>query len=81
MNPIKDMDFSLSYFALFADQNTPTRPLNQAFGFPAAATPFSNNGNFRGHYLQSIIKYKFTKHLSGLLLGEFSSRATTTPAM
>ena len=70
VNPLKDMNFSLSYYALFADQNTPTRQLNQAFGFPAAATPFSNNGDFRGHYLQSIIKYQFTKHLSGLLLGE-----------
>jgi hypothetical protein len=64
------MDFSLSYYALFADVDTPTRPLNQAFGLPAADTPFSNNGNFRGHYLQSILKYKFTKHLSGLLMGE-----------
>jgi len=70
VNPIKAMDFSLSYYALFADVDTPTRPLNQAFGLPAADTPFSNNGNFRGHYLQSILKYKFTKHLSGLLMGE-----------
>jgi len=70
VNPIKDMDFSLSYYALFADQDVPTRPLNQAFGLPAAATPFSNNGDFRGHYLQSILKYKFTKRLSGLLMGE-----------
>jgi len=70
LNPIKDMDFSLSYYALLADQDVPTRPLNQAFGLPATATPFSNDGNFRGHYLQAVLKYKFTKHLSGHLWGE-----------
>jgi len=71
MTPVKDMDFSLSYFALFADQDTPTRPLNQAFGFPASDTPFTNDGNFRGHYLQAVLKYKFTKNLSGHLWSEF----------
>ena len=71
LNPIKDMDFSLSYYALLADQDTPTRPLNQAFGLPAAATPFTNNGDFRGHYLQAVLKYKFTKNLSGHLWSEF----------
>jgi hypothetical protein len=70
VNPIKDMDFSLSYYALFADQHTPTRDLDKAFLGPAAPSPYSDNGNFRGHFLQSVIKYKFTKRLSGLLLGE-----------
>jgi hypothetical protein len=65
------MDFSLTYFALLADQDVPTRPLNQAFGIPAADTPFTNNGNFRGHYLQAVLKYKFTKNLSGHLWSEF----------
>jgi hypothetical protein len=79
LNPIKDMNFSLSYYALFADQDVPTRPFNQAFYYNgiipipalATATPFSNNGDFRGHYLQAVLKYKFTKNLSGLLLSEF----------
>ena len=71
VTPIKDMDFSLTYFALLADQNVPTRPLNQAFGIPAADTPFTNSGNFRGHYLQAVLKYKFTKNLSGHLWSEF----------
>jgi hypothetical protein len=71
LDPIKDMNFSVSYFALLADQDTPTRPLNQAFGLPAAATPFTNNGNFRGHYLQAVLKYKFTKNITGHLWSEF----------
>ena len=71
VTPIKDLDFSLSYYALLADQNAPTRALNQAFGLPAADTPFTNNGNFRGHYFQAILKYKFTKNISGHLWSEF----------
>jgi hypothetical protein len=71
LNPVKDMDFSLTYYALFADQDVPTRPLNQAFGLPATDTPFSNDGNFRGHYIQAVLKYKFTKNLSGHLWSEF----------
>ena len=62
VDPIKDMNFSLSYNALFADQEVPTQA--------TVPTAFTGTGNFRGHYLQSIIKYKFTKHLSGLLMGE-----------
>ncbi len=71
VDPIKDMNFSLTYFALLADQDVPTRPLNQAFGLPAADTPFSNDGNFRGHYIQAVLKYKFTKNLTGHLWSEF----------
>jgi hypothetical protein len=62
VDPIKDMNFSLSYNALFADQDVPTQA--------TVPTAFTGTGDFRGHYLQSIIKYKFTKHLSGLLMGE-----------
>ncbi len=62
VEPIKDMNFSLSYNALFADQDKPTQA--------TVPTAFTGTGDFRGHYLQSIIKYKFTKHLSGLLMGE-----------
>jgi Alginate export len=62
MNPMKDMEFDLSYYALFADQEVPTRTI-----VPSA---FSNDGTFRGHYLQSVLKYKFSRHLSGHLWGE-----------
>ncbi|HUJ11490.1 MAG TPA: alginate export family protein [Verrucomicrobiae bacterium] len=71
LSPVKNMDFSVSYFALLADQDTPTRPLNQAFGLPASDTPFSNDGNFRGHYLQAVLKYKFNKYVSAHLWSEF----------
>ncbi len=63
LTPIKDMQFSASYFALFADQKVPT----QATLSPA----FSDSGTFRGHYLQAVLKYKFSQHLSGHLWSEF----------
>jgi hypothetical protein len=61
--PIKDMQFSLSYYALFADQSLPTTQT-----LPGA---YTDTGNFRGHYLQSILKYKFSQHMSGHLWSEF----------
>jgi hypothetical protein len=63
--PIKDLTLSFSYNALFANQDVPTRvtAANQAL--------FSDTGNFRGHYLQSILRYKFSKHMSGHLWAEF----------
>jgi hypothetical protein len=73
VNPVKDLEFDASYFALFADQAMPTRDLDHAFGIPSS--PFSaangtSGGNFRGHYLQSVLKYKFSRHVSGHLWGE-----------
>src|ERR1017187_484520 len=72
--PVKKLDFSLSYYALFADQSVPTRDLNEtlnpALGIPGSPGPFSTTGNFRGHYLQAVLKYKFTQHMSGHLWGE-----------
>jgi hypothetical protein len=62
MNPIKDMDFSLSYNALFAEQEVPTRAGNLNL--------YTTDGNFRGHYVQSFVKYKFSRHLAGHLWGE-----------
>ena len=74
VTPVKKLDFSLSYYALFADQSVPTRDLNEtlnpALGLPASPGPFSTTGNFRGHYLQAVLKYKFTQHMSGHLWGE-----------
>jgi hypothetical protein len=60
--PMKNLDLSANYYALFAPQSVPTRE--------ASATLFSNNGNFRGHFVQAILKYKFSPHLSGHLWGE-----------
>jgi hypothetical protein len=73
LDPLKDMNFSASYFALLADQEVPTRSqgINSGFGIPAAATPYSDNGIFRGHYLQAVLKYKFNQHVSGHLWSEF----------
>ena len=63
VDPIKDMNFSLSYNALFADQDVPTQA--------TLPTAFTGTGDFRGHYLQAVLKYKFNKHLSGHLWSEF----------
>jgi hypothetical protein len=61
--PIKDMNFSLSYNALFANQDVPTQA--------TVPTSFTGTGDFRGHYLQAVLKYKFNKHLSAHLWSEF----------
>ena len=63
VNPTKDLTFSAYYNAWFAPEEVPTRALRPAL--------FSNDGNFRAHYLQTILKYQFTKHISTHLWGEF----------
>src|SRR5208283_3145143 len=74
VDPIKDMNFSLSDYVLYADQDVPTRDLNETFipsmGGPATQGPFTCNGDYRGDYLQAVLKYKFNKHLTGHLWGE-----------
>jgi hypothetical protein len=65
ISPTKKMDFSLNYFALFAPQETPTRAAGGAKGL------FTNSGDFRGHYLQAILKYKFCKNATGHLWAEY----------
>ena len=62
ITPLKNLDFSTAYYALFAPESTPTRESN--------ASLFSNSGNFRGHFIQSVLKYKFNAHVSGHLWGE-----------
>jgi hypothetical protein len=71
LNPMPKMEFDLSYFLLLADQDKPTRDLNNAFGGLRAQSAFSNSGDDRGQYLQAILKYKFNQHLSGHLWSEF----------
>ncbi|MGO8679010.1 MAG: alginate export family protein [Limisphaerales bacterium] len=75
LTPIKDMSFSASYYALLADQEVPTRSqyladIGQAVT-GSFGRPFSDSGIFRGHYLQGVLKYKFSQHLSGHLWSEF----------
>jgi hypothetical protein len=63
MDPIKGMTLSAVYNAWFAPESVPTRALNPHL--------FSDTGNFRGHYLQTVLKHKFNKHVSAHLWGEF----------
>ncbi|HWQ93553.1 MAG TPA: alginate export family protein [Clostridia bacterium] len=62
VNPVKKMTVSAMYNALYAPEDTPTR---------AVAPAFSGDGHFRGHYLQSILKYQFSKNIAGHLWGEW----------
>ena len=68
INPIKDMEFSASYYALFAMTDTPTRQVVP----PSVSSPlFSNDDNFRGHFASGVLKYKFSRHMNGHLWSEF----------
>ena len=58
--PCKKSEFIANYYALFANQNIP----NQPFTFDA-------NGNFRGHLLQTVLKYRFNPRITGHLWGQF----------
>ena len=61
-SPMKGMTFSAVYNALFAPEEVPTR---------AVAPRFSKNGDFRGHFLQTVLKYQISKHCQAHLWGEF----------
>jgi hypothetical protein len=63
INPIRNMTFSAVYNAWFAPEEVPTRALTPAL--------FSGDGDFRGHYLQAVLKHQFSKRLSGHLWSEF----------
>ena len=62
-NPMKGTTATIMYNAMFALEETPTRTV--------APTLFTDNGNFRGHYLQAILKHQFNKYVSAHLWGEF----------
>ncbi|MBI5387990.1 MAG: alginate export family protein [Verrucomicrobia bacterium] len=64
ITPTKRMAFSLDYNALFSDE----RSRNAALDGGSAAF---GGGNFRGHYVQAVLKYKFSQRLSGHLWNEF----------
>lgn len=61
--PVKNLDFSVNYNLLFANESVPTRAGNQ--------TLFTNDGYFRGHYLQTVLRYRFNKSLNGHLWAEW----------
>jgi Alginate export len=60
--PMKNLDLSANYFALFSDEDAATRGVSGLF---------TGTGNFRGHFVQGILKYKFSRHVSGHLWSEF----------
>ena len=64
--PVQNTTFSLMYNALFAPEAVPTR----------AVTPgqFSKDGNFRGHYVQAVLKHRFSKYISAHLWAEAVSQ-------
>jgi hypothetical protein len=63
ITPLPKLDFSLTYNAMFANQEVPTRATDPRL--------FTDSGNFRGHYFQTFLKYKFNQHLNGHLWAEF----------
>jgi len=69
VTPVKNTTFSATYNALFSPVDTPTR--DQTGTSPANPEEFTKNGNFRGHYLQTVLKHKFNDHVSAHLWAEF----------
>jgi len=67
--PIKDTTLSVTYNALFAPEETPTRAVGAAPG--TTGSLFTGNGDFRGHFLQAWVKHQFSKRVSGHLWSEF----------
>ncbi len=68
--PVKDMDLSFAYMALFAPQDVATRATGSTGTLFAGNANTSDHGNFRGHFAQAVLKYKFSQHLSGHLWSE-----------
>ena len=75
-NPASNITLRAGYHLLFADENT-----------YAAGPNFSSGGAFRGQLVTGWLTYKFSKHVSGHLVGEYFhpgnyySRNATDPAM
>jgi hypothetical protein len=65
MVPVKGMSISAMYNALLAPESVPTRDTTTT-----TTERFSRDGNFRGHFLQSIVKYQFNKYVSTQVKGE-----------
>jgi hypothetical protein len=65
ITPVKDTTFTAMYNALLAPESIPTRDMTTT-----TTEQFSRNGNFRGHYVQTVLKHQFSKHVSGYVMGE-----------
>jgi len=63
MAPMNGMHLGVYYNALFAPESVPTRTVAPAL--------FTMDGDFRGHYLQAVLKHQFSKRLAGHLWGEW----------
>ena len=61
--PFKRTSLGAYYNALFAPEEVPTRTINGA--------RFSQDGSFRGHYVQAVLQHTFSKRLKGHLWAEF----------
>jgi hypothetical protein len=68
VTPVKGLNFNAMYNALFSPESTPTRDITGT----SAANPerFSKDGNFRGHYVQGILKYQLNKYVTAQVKGE-----------
>ena len=62
LNPMKDLEFSASYYALFSPTDTPTLGATQSLAPTNPQRLFTDTGNFRGHFAQAVLKYKFNPH-------------------
>ena len=71
LNPIKDLEFSASYYALFSPMDVPTLGATQTLAPNNPSRLFTDTGNFRGHFTQAVLKYKFSPHMTGHLWSEF----------
>jgi hypothetical protein len=70
VSPVKDLEFSASYYALFAQNDVPTLGATQTLAPNNPARLFTDSGNFRGHFTQAVLKYKFSQHMTGHLWSE-----------
>ncbi len=59
ITPWKPVNFSVNYALLFADENT-----------RGGQTGFSKEGRQRGQFLSTLLRYRFTEHLSSLVQAE-----------
>ena len=71
VTPLKDLDFAASYFPLFALTDVPTLGATQSLPPGNPSRLFTDSGNFRGSFISAVLKYKFSRHMTGHLWSEF----------